>query len=193
MKQRVWFRATFAVLFLASLGVAVRLFRVYKDANTPILQPGVETLDAAVHGDPEDAMRRARELLVLMKAENWKTNRIPLEPRLLPDRYMAESPTFHSDYSTSFSFPSKRLYPEYDEEIAFYTSIYARTNAKIYKGDRVVSHPTGFYIVGWKNGDVTKVPVETIRLIPSTTHPGASIPTFPGMKSYDPKGRVAFY
>ncbi len=147
-----------------------------------------KTLDAAQAGDPEESMRRLRQLLDALRAHNWDSGKVPRSLLTLPDGKYAEDPDSR-DYPniaipSQPNRPQSQQVPEY-EPIAFYTDIYARYNRSYYKGDRSLSHPTGYVIVGWKDGRIEKVPLMQIRSFVSR-NPSirGELDCFPGMAEY---------
>lgn len=162
--------------------------------GNPVLQPGADFPDPVVAGNPDDAVERARRLIVALREANWNSLEVPWEMRVLPDHIYAENKSLRSNRSVSYTemeIPAMKRAPEYDE-VAFFTDIYVRQNTSYYRGDKARSNPTGFYIVGWKNGDVTKVPVGDVRVMRSV-EPDKVVWAFPGMRCYDPsKPRLPF-
>lgn len=157
--------------------------------NTPLYTTGADVPDAAQAGNPEAAMEHSRKLLAMLRDANWDLKKVPWEARLLPDRRFAEKPDMRSDRVTSYCFSCADPSPEY-QEVAFYTGLYARQNTSRYtgrNGPETRSRPTGFYIVGWKDGTVNQVLVQDVRLY--RTSRGTNIPVFPGMNEYDPNAR----
>lgn len=160
--------------------------------EAPIRTSGQDTPNPLTAGDPEAALEQARKLMDALRAANWDKTRVPFELKFLPDRYMHEAKQFRTDRQTTFSFPAhdpRLRAPEY-ENVAFATDLYVRKNVSHYKGDGAKSRPEGFYIVGWKDGRVEKVPVWDVRIVPSSTRRNEKIEVFPGMPGYDRDGEL---
>lgn len=170
--------------------VAVATTRLYLAEITPIRTTGADVADAAQVGDVVFAMTKSHRLLDLLKQADWDVSQIPPEAMQLPDRRLSEDRAFRDDMASSFIIPHQRAYgpiPSSDakhDDLAFYSSIYVRQNTSYYKGDIARSKPSGFYIVGLKNGTVSQVSVADARLVKGETHKIAI--AFPGMKAYDP-------
>lgn len=154
----------------------------------PIRHVTAHIPDAAKVGDVEGAMQQSKLLLEALRKVAWEPGsfregyRVPRELLFLPDRSMAENETLNGKHV--FFYNISKI-PK-DWEIAFYSTLYARANPSHYRNDVTKFKPSGFYIVGWKDGRVTKVPIEDIRM--KVMPDGIRIATFPGMKVYHPDG-----
>jgi hypothetical protein len=73
--------------------------------------------------------------------------------------------------------------PVYHDEIAFYSNLYVWMEMKPSSGLEGKSlQLSGFYIVGWKNGEVTRVPTDEVRVLYSAS--GSGVNVFPGMSEF---------
>lgn len=171
--------AVAAVLLVSC--AALFAYTRYQGNDAPLYTSGSDVPDPVKAGDPEAAMRHSAKLLELCRKANWDVNpnTVPVRMMLLPDRYMSEDPHQRSDRVSSFCFPSSDTSPEL-ANVALYSDIYVRHNVSRYRGDVSRARPTGFYIVGFKDGRVLKVPVDDARLLKN----GRLV--FPGTPEYDP-------
>lgn len=134
-------------------------------------------------GNPQGAIEQSYRLLAALRKVDWDEWRVPRELRHLPDKAIGEEEWMRSPNFSSFAFPSRREGASAD--VAFYTPLYARDNPTYLASDGIAFHPSGFYIVGWKRGEVTVVPVEAVRVRPYSNHEGYEL-LFPGQKEYAP-------
>ena len=187
--------AAFVLVSLASVvGVQQGLSYAQDRQNQreiPLRSTGDGVPDAAKVGNISAAMSQCRHLMTLLKEANWDGDRIPLSALQLPDRKFAEDRAYAAALTSSFIITRQKslapTVPASDpklNDLAFYTPIYFRRNSSYYKGDKMRSQPTGFFIVGLKNGNVFQVPVADVRVIRGRTQPVVRV--FPGMKAYDP-------
>lgn len=154
----------------------------YLRQNTPIYTTGTDVPDATSAGNPEAAMEHSHKLLAMLRDVNWNYLRTPVAMWFLPDRQFAEKETFRSNQTASYGFPRPDD-PDW-AEVAFTCDIYLRQNTSQYSGQGSRSRPSGFVIVGWKNGSVTQVRPQDIRL--ANTSRGRNVWVYPGMRIYDP-------
>lgn len=141
-------------------------------------------LDAVKRGNPQQAVEQSRQLLAALREVNWDFFKVPRTLKQLPDRMLSEDEILRGPTASSFTWPHDgQLRPS--AEIAFYSRLYARDNPKPHRNDGMRFSPSGFYIVGWKRGDVTTVPVEDIRVRAYPNHQGYEL-LFPGQNEYDP-------
>ncbi len=185
------FALPLAIALLAAILMGWNLRRSQGQMPTGAVQAGevplkgfeAKTLDATKAGDPDAAMRQLHELMDAMRANNWNPIKVPRSLLTLADARFAEDPADRG--AAHIVFPSlpdvPECVPEY-EPIAFYTNIYARYNRSYYKGDRSQSHPTGYVIVGWKDGRIEKVPIMQVRTFVSRNSDVTDC--FPGMPEY---------
>ncbi|MDX1932022.1 MAG: hypothetical protein SFU56_05400 [Capsulimonadales bacterium] len=148
--------------------------------SQPILETGKDTPNPLVVGDPEKAVRQTERLVAALKAVQWDYVKVPRELAKLPDSALAEDPVMREANTMSY-----RFVPSTDPnipEVAVYTDIYVRRNIAHFAGDRTVCNPEGFYIVGFRDGRVVKVPIDKVRL-GSNALGGRGI-VFPDTKNY---------
>ena len=157
----------------------------YLREHAPIFVTGWDVDDPVKAGDPEAAMAHSRKLLALLKRNNWDPTPIPFKLWMLPDRKFAEDPFLRKDYVSSYAVMRPDQPAHGFEDVAFTCSIYARQNTKQYKGGMSRSNPSGFIIVGFKNGNVVKVKQEDVRLV-KRPDDDMVVWTYPGMKIYNP-------
>ncbi len=193
------FALPLAIALLAVILMGWNLRRSQGQMPTGAVQAGeiplpglaAKTRDAAKTGDPEATMRQLRQLMDALRANNWNPTKVPRSLQTLPDAQFAELPTDRNPAECiafpSMPVPEKFKYlqdPEF-EPIAFYTDIYARYNRSYYKGDRSQSHPTGYVIVGWKDGRIEKVPIMQLREFRgSNPNTHGDLTCYPGMPEY---------
>ncbi len=196
--KRAWKRIALAMaLFLfAVVFFGWNLYRnrvpagAVREGEVPIGRLAADVPDATKAGDPDAAMRQLQQLMDALRANNWDPMRVPASLRRLSDAKFSESSDERSTgeavaFPTQPSAPQDGNAPEY-ERIAFYTGVYARFNRSYYQGDRSQSHPSGYYIVGWKDGRIEKVPTMKVRVFTSRNRrAGAQLLCFPGMAEYD--------
>lgn len=193
--KRLWLALALGLLTIALLGW--NLHRNHTQASDgavrkdeiPISRLAANVPDAAKAGDPDAAIRQLHQLLGALRAHNWDSLRVPVSLQTLSDAKFAESPIDrnyeHICFPNQPKMPEKYHIPEF-EQVAFFTNIYARYNRAYYKGDRSQSHPSGFVIVGWKDGRIEKVPIMQLRRFTSSNPdvPGEMV-CYPGMAVYD--------
>ncbi len=193
------FALPLAIALLAVILLGWNLRRSQNQAQMPtgavqageVPLPGLaaKTIDATKTGDPEAGMRQLQQLMDALRANNWNPVKVPRSLLTLPDGRFAENPAFRDRPNIVFpSMPTPEKYkkdqvPEF-EPIAFYTEVYARFNRSYYKGDRSQSQPTGYFIVGWKDGRIEKVPVMQVRTFVSRDARRDETYCFPGMPEY---------
>ncbi len=183
LRSRTMVRSLAWVVLVSSLGIGIRWFHM---EHVPVRYPTMHIPDAAVKGDVEQALNQSRELLIALRKVNWDVNRVPDSLKFLPDASMAEDEMVRKRRAYSFTFPCASPEPNpLSEQVAFTSAVYSRLSPVVYRGDRVKTHPTGFYIVGWKHGEVTTVPVDDVRVL-KLQDQHAWVPLYPGMKEYDP-------
>jgi hypothetical protein len=131
-----------------------------------------------------DPMDQARALMAELWANGWNVGAIDRSLLFLPDQKHAELPSRRAPGTPSFSVNSSG---PFSDEIAFQSDLYVRMNPAYKGGDFWSVDPTGFFIVGWRNGLVTQVPVEDARIV-ERRHPktGETVGfvVFPGMRDY---------
>lgn len=129
-------------------------------------------------GDIDGAMTQARALIADLRAHDWDWDAIDTSLLHLPDQQYAEWEAQRGTWQYSFYHCKHPIY----DEVAFYCDLYARLNLHIVPGIEGENHPTGFFIVGWKDGRVTQVPVAEARLFDIGAQRSKLV--FPGMGEY---------
>ncbi|MBC7806451.1 MAG: hypothetical protein H7145_09905 [Akkermansiaceae bacterium] len=175
------------VLSLTGFFLLASTFRWYRDTYIPIAEPYASLPDAAKVGDVKGAMTQTAGLVQELKANDWKPFNIPLSLLRLADAQLAVDVNQRDKNTSNYAFPALNKSPDNPSKdtVATYTDIYVRANPKWFKGERTVFAPTGFYIVGWKDGRVTQVPIEDVRFVKTGKYNTA---VFPGMEAWRKNG-----
>lgn len=147
---------------------------------------GADVPDPAKVGTPDATVERGRELVALLRESDWKiTKGFPREKLTVADQRLAEFPQDRKQ-QTSFGIPKSQ--PPY-EDIAIICDTYVRKNITAKRSGESSQAPSGFFIVGFKDGRVEKIPVDKVR-VKEYPRPGSSNRRigllFPGTKEYDP-------
>lgn len=111
-------------------------------------------------------MAQAREVLKQLKEKNWQVHAIDRSLLRLRDQSFAENEKDrHADVvSFDIKHPDSPI-EIYKRQVAFTSKLYVRRNYARGSGpEQITSRPEGFFIVGWKNGIVTKVFVQDVRM-----------------------------
>jgi len=134
-------------------------------------------------GDIKGAMKQSEELVAALKERNWERRTVPFTLMHFPDQKYAESSADRDPQVACAAVPDadSKIY----KEIAFFTDIYVRRNVLRLKDEQTITNPEGFYIVGYRNGEVKQVPLDEVRLIPQSMKP-QYLECFPGQAIYDP-------
>lgn len=132
--------------------------------------------------DPDGAMRQAEQLMKAYQSANGNWRQVDRSLLMLPDQRLAENEIRRN--SQSFVTPSANSV--YDGQVAFYADLYMRQNLKYEGGDAYRENRSGFYIVGYTNGEIRKVPAIDVRLHHSNSaeHGNIWYHVFPGMTEY---------
>jgi hypothetical protein len=178
-----------AVAGTVAIAIASASFFLKKDEKSlqeVVYRSGTDVPDPGKVGTPDKTIERGRELVALLRKSNWKiTKEFPLEKLTVDDQRYAEFPQDRTR-QTSFGIPKQQ--PPY-EDVAVICDTYVRKNITAQRGGTSSQAPTGFFIVGFKDGRVEKVPVEQVR-VKEYPMEGASTRRigllFPGTKGYDP-------
>jgi len=184
-----------ALLWLALFAVSIGGFRWYRVNHVPLSNQSTHLPDPVIVGGPDAAIKHTRKVIALLRDAKWNSFGVPFAELRLPDARYAETDALRDPLSTSYAVPNgvdgdPSNEPVY-RDVACYTSIYARANPTYYSGERVRFKPSGFYIVGWKDGRVTKVPIGDVRWNKGEKEKVAL--SFPGMPNYDPSGPRLHY
>jgi hypothetical protein len=133
-----------------------------------------------------DSMDQARALMSSLQANNFDLQRI--DRRLLkhPDQALAESKSKRNPQRMTFELldPSGRM----GEALAFVCDIYVKMNPVYEGGDSWKVTPTGYFIVGYRDGTVAQVPVADVRYLKShdpSLGGEIHLVLYPGMRDYD--------
>lgn len=165
-----------ACLCGAGVGIGVNAYQ----SSRPLYTTGKEVADAAKAGNPEYAEQRARELYPKWQQCYGDLGEIRFDMTTLPDQKYAENPDNRRANTTAWTFP---IYdPEYSS-VAFYTDLYARRNRSYYKGDKSEAHPTGFFLVMWKDGKLERIPTSKLRML--NNKDGHGVTVWPGLPGYE--------
>ena len=162
-----------AVATLGSTG-----FVGYKLAKSPVSGPR----DIVTQGDVQATLQEARNLMTALQEHGWNWADVrryhdgqfrPPDQDFAYDELLRES---------SQPFSQLDLEPLYRDEIAFYTDLYVRNDFERIPGVEGRAHYSGFWIVGWRNGNITRVPMADVRLLQVSSD--RRVYVFPGMSAY---------
>jgi hypothetical protein len=121
---------------------------------------------------------RARQLMAALRENNWSANGVDRELLRVPDQDLAQIPSDRADYVPTFWCPSAdNVY----DEIAFYSMLYVRRDFTVAPGSEGRTQYSGFFLVGYRSGEVEEVPVQDVRIL---WRDGIGKPVFPGMAEY---------
>jgi hypothetical protein len=157
-----------------------------KGSQTIVYRSGADVPDPAKVGTPDATVERGRELVALLRQSDWKISKgFPMDKLTVADQRNAEFPQDRKQ-QTSFGIPKSQ--PPY-EDIAVICDTYVRKNITAKQSGASSQAPSGFFIVGFKDGRVEKIPVDQVR-VKEYPRPGSSNRRigllFPGTKEYDP-------
>lgn len=150
----------------------------------PVWTSGSDVQDPNAVGNIGQAMQQAQQLMTALQNANGDPTQVVVSnPSLLvlPDHQYAENTFERGDNVASFIFPDDQL-PE-QSQLVFYCDIYARQNTAIYTESSGQSSPSGYFILGWKDGTVQQVSVASARYV--TRADGTRVVVFPGMNGYN--------
>jgi hypothetical protein len=143
-------------------------------------QMPTEDIGATVKGHPEATIEQMKQAYRIMKENNFDRMKLPLHLLQSPDHALSESPMNRDPKATTYAIPSDEAHAE----LAMYTGLYYRRNFKKL-GNRSVAHPSGYFLVMFRDGRLVKVAGKDVRLIPAPQiEPTAQELSFPGMKRY---------
>lgn len=129
-------------------------------------------------------MDQAKLLLEQLKANSWQVHKIDRSLLRVSDQDFAENPDERGATYSTFALPvlSKKD-TVYTGQVALYTKLYTRNNFQVVPGREGETRPEGYFIVGWMDGRVVKVPIGDVRMFPIAERTWAYV--FPGMTQYD--------
>lgn len=168
------------ILVLAALAAAFGTAWTLGSQLQPQPEPKRVVRNLSIEGDPDHTIEVGRQLLAALKERNWDWHGIPDELLRVPDQYNWQFAPTSPGFWTWSTCPQ----PAYQDEVAFVCSLYTWRELEVVPGIEGRLHMSGFYIVGWKDGRVERVPVEDARQYPVAG--GSTITIFPGMSEYDP-------
>lgn len=148
---------------------------------------GTDVPDPNKIGSVESAMNQAHQLIDYLRLNNWPSDiKVPLELRRLPEQKYDEIPGNRDEHEPSFILydPTLNLATP---EVAFVSKTFYRRNVSRYKediGETTTSRPSGFFIVGYRDGRIEKIAPSAVRMIADPNQPQAAVETFPGCQSY---------
>jgi hypothetical protein len=154
-------------------------YRVGK--NRPVFDTSRGVPNILEHGNSDDAVKRGSVLISELSKNSWNPFKIKKYYLELPDQSMSDvSEVRKSDVSAWCIVP---LDDPAISEVAIYTDLYVRRNLKVYKGDVGTANPEGFYIVGFRDGHIDKVPLSDVRI--AVIKGQGRVMVFPGTKFYN--------
>lgn len=128
-------------------------------------------------------MARTGEIVAALRASDWDTLKIDRALLRLPERVTARYPQDQKREGLMFCLPLGSSSTQiYDGQVATYTDLFVRRTLTKIVGKEGVLKTEGFFIVGWVDGRVEKIPVEQIRLLPDGDEMWRWV--FPGMRQY---------
>ncbi len=132
------------------------------------------------------AMQQANQIMHILQVNNWDIAAVPESLRRLADQDLAET-EWKRSRGHSFSLHDSN-HPTYGDDVAFFSRTYVRQNLH---GDpnateKTSASPSGFFIVGYRTGEVVQVPVAQVRIKRATRFQsnGTYEYIFPGMGEY---------
>lgn len=132
-------------------------------------------------GDLKATVTQARELLGELAAKNWDAKKVDHSLLRAPDQSFSPDESQRAPKWPTYTF--QKGFEAYYPEVAFFTDLYVRKGLKVVKGSEGNATAEGFYVVGWRDGRVTLVPLPDVRLLKVNSE--ESIVVFPGMKAYN--------
>jgi hypothetical protein len=132
----------------------------------------------AREGNLAFAMEHGQVLLTALEAANWDFHQVNPELFLLPEQVHHEDAVMREAWQWAYQ-PGMH---EAQAELAFTCSLYTRLNVRVQPGVEASTEPEGHFVVGWKDGRVTLVPVSEARLFPVGDN--EKVLVFPGMANY---------
>lgn len=171
--------ASFTVLS----GIALGSWYVTKIAKSGNPDPATVSKNLASKEALDETLACAQKLLTALKENNWDRSKVDTSLFRAPAQAFDEDPHQRTlEYPTFMTGGPK--YPN-REEVAFFTDLFVRRNVRKGKGpEGVVASPEGSFIVAWKNGEITVVSIEDVRLYPTPDAVDTFSYVFPGTKVY---------
>lgn len=168
--------------FVASVGLGLVLCLVVTGVSQGRFRSPGEALPKAPSGTrhPDMAMAQARNLMKAYQNANGDWSKVDRELLYLDDQKLAEEPMVRA--ANAFLPLRHSLYRG---KVAFFAETYTAKNLAYASGDIVTSRPSGFYIVGYSDGQVKQVPVGEVRWM-HFVEDGDDVwrHVFPGMPEY---------
>jgi hypothetical protein len=160
----------------------------YRDRYVPVYVPDKDLPKKINRKNVDAALKQTHDLVLALRQVDGDPFKVPKELGRLPDAIYASDPGKRDIHTGSFAYAKLRAEPDAisQSDVSVYSDIYVHSDPAYYKGDRVQFNPSGFYIVGWKDGRVSTVAVDDVRVVATGRH--GTVPVFPGMKEYDPNG-----
>lgn len=128
--------------------------------------------------DVEGAISQCKTILSILKQNDWDPSAVPFPMQVLPDGRRSPRAEMRDGKTSMFVFPRDH------GKVAFYTDLYIDPKVSYSSGDVATTEPEGFYLVGYRNGEVRQVPLADARMAPVTGRPNTSELVLPGMKAY---------
>jgi len=140
--------------------------------------------DALRDGNPDQTEVAAKNLLTELKNNGWDPWKVEFAKFRVSDQNMSQNPRLRGPEANTFIAHGIDQ-SVYGGQVAFWTDLYTRVNKNVAPGHEADVSSEGFYIVGWKDGHVSRVPVAELRY-QKTTYQGndAASFIFPGMTQY---------
>lgn len=134
-------------------------------------------------GNPTDAEVRLKQLMGHLRSVNGDWNQIAFNEQQLPDQHLSGNKAYRSPNTAVVSHCDAALYTG---QVLFYTDLYTEEDFTHLGNDRTRVERRGFYIVGWSDGRVERVPIDSVKLHPGVMKSGRTglAPVFPGMTQY---------
>lgn len=166
---------------IAILGLALAFGAAWTLGNSVASPPTVNRTvkNLSIEGDPDHTMAVGRQLIAQLQEHNWNWDEVDTNLLKVPDQEFWQNAPNGPGYWTW-----ARCAEDIYNEVAFYSNLYVWNEFERIPGIEGKLHVSGFYIVGYRDGRVEKVPVGQTRLYPITNDQLLTV--FPGMSEYDP-------
>jgi len=141
--------------------------------------------DAVSHGNMGRAIVQCQALFQAWKRVQGNSEELRMRQESRPllflcDRKYAEDSRYRSNVRPSFIFPDRDDTNPLSGRVAFYTGVYARENPTRI-GDTVQVTPSGYFLVCWSSGKISRFPSEQVRYW-RNPRTGERVPLFPGLR-----------